>query len=338
MFRTSEKAINDAADGGIISVAQAESLCAFLSVHQDSKSPFKLANVLHYFGGGIAIAAMTILFNLGQELLGGAGIIMMSLLYAAIAIHLTKKFEQKGFLVPAGICITFAVFLAPLAIYGLQLTMGVWPNGATYYDGYRQANLAMLYIEVGTLLAGLIALYKYRYPFLVMPIALTLWYMLMDIAGLLYGESAGFEQRATYSMYLGLLIITIAFYVDIRTNKNSSSADYAFWLYLFGAAAYWGAITVQSSDDERYKFGYFLANLSMILIGPIIKRKVFVVLGAVGITGYLSYLSFTLFDGSLLFVLSLVLIGLLIMKAGMYLERYGDLMAKRLRDYASWLT
>jgi hypothetical protein len=38
MFRTSEKAIIDAANGGIISMAQAESLCAFLTFMRNSNS------------------------------------------------------------------------------------------------------------------------------------------------------------------------------------------------------------------------------------------------------------------------------------------------------------
>ncbi len=35
----------------------------------------------------------------------------------------------------------------------------------------------------------------------------------------------------TVSLWLGLLIVLLAFWVDIRTRHDK---DFAFWLYLFG--------------------------------------------------------------------------------------------------------
>ncbi len=42
-------------------------------------------------------------------------------------------------------------------------------------------------MELGTLAIGAIIAWKYKYPFLVMPIAVTLWYMTMDITVMISG-------------------------------------------------------------------------------------------------------------------------------------------------------
>lgn len=80
-------------------------------------------------------------------------------------------------------------------------------------------------MELGTLMVGIILAWIYRYPFMIMPIAVTLWYMSMDIAAMLGDGQFDFELRAMVSMYFGLITVLIAFWVDVR---SSQSADYAF--------------------------------------------------------------------------------------------------------------
>ena len=93
-------------------------------------------------------------------------------------------------------------------------------------------------------------LWRYRLPFLVMPIAVTLWYMSMDLTPYLFGEAdATWELRKRVSLWFGLLIVLLAFWVDIRTRHDK---DYAFWLYLFGVVAFWGRF-VHDAFGQRAK-------------------------------------------------------------------------------------
>ena len=139
-----------------------------------------------------------------------------------------------------------------------------------------------------------------------MPIAVTLWYMTMDITDVIAGGDITWELRKLVSLYSGLLMIGIAFWVDIRSRHR---ADYAFWLYIFGVITFWGGLSSQSSDDELSKFIYFCINLLMIGIGALLIRRVFVVFGALGSCGYLGYLAFDVFSDSWLFPMTLTAIG-----------------------------
>lgn len=75
-------------------------------------------------------------------------------------------------------------------------------------------------------------LWRYRLPFLVMPIAVTLWYFSMDLSPFLFRYTHMiWEFRVFISLGFGMLIVLLAFWVDIRTRHDK---DYAFWLYVFG--------------------------------------------------------------------------------------------------------
>ncbi|MDO6568846.1 DUF2157 domain-containing protein [Alteromonas sp. 1_MG-2023] len=311
--------LEDAVSANILSSAQKEQLIAFLNEQTSTTAKFDFTHVLYYLGGLIAIGAMTLFMNLGWVSFGGIGIVFICLLYAAIGLKLTNVFGAKNLFVPAGLCATFVVALTPLAVYGLQHALGVWPDNSAYQDYHRYIEWHWLYMELGTLAVGVVVAWKYKYPFLVMPIAVTLWYLSMDVSVMLSDGDYSWELRKLVSMYTGLLMIALAFWVDIRaTNK----ADYSFWIYLFGVISFWCGLSLQNSDNELDKFFYFLINLIMIFIGVLIVRRVFVVFGALGCSGYVGYLAFNVFADSWLFPIVLTALGFFVIFLGVQWQKH----------------
>lgn len=174
---------------------------------------------------------------------------------------------------------------------------------------------------------GVIIAYRFRYPFLIMPLAVTLWFLSMDLAAMLVGGRPNFELRALVSMYFGLAMTLLAFWVDMRAIKTG---DYAFWLYLFGVMTFWCGLTMQDSDSEVAKFFYFCTNIGLILIGAILVRKVFVVFGAFGCIAYLGHLSYDVFKDSWLFPIALSAIGLSIVFLGVQWQKHEAAITTRL--------
>ena len=76
--------LDEAAQAGLISGAQASALWSFLCEHASAlvagHATFSLSNVLHYLGGMLAIGAMSIFATLGWEQFGGAGVFFIALL------------------------------------------------------------------------------------------------------------------------------------------------------------------------------------------------------------------------------------------------------------------
>lgn len=328
-MKITRKILEDAVNEGILSSEQAADLHGYLRNSPSSGPSFDFTHLLYYMGGLIAIGAMTLFMTLAWEAFGGWGIFFISLAYAGVGLKLSENFQNKGFAIPAGICATFAVALTPLGIYGLQQALGFWPDETAYQDYHRYIKWHWIYIELGTLVAGLIVAWRYKYPFLIMPIAVTLWYMSMDIAAMISGERADFELRALVSMYFGLLMTLLAFWVDFRAKGR---ADYAFWLYIFGVIAFWGGLTSQGSDSEISKFIYFAINIFMTLVGVVIVRRVFVVFGAIGCCTYLGYLSYEVFSDSLLFPFALTAIGLAIIYLGVLWQKNEKTITEKSRS------
>jgi len=322
------KNLAEAVGNDIISSNQADALFEFFQDQSQDTPRFTFTHVLYYLGGLIAISAMTLFMNLGWESFGGAGIVFISVLYAAIGLKLTNTFAVKNLNIPAGICATFVVCLTPLAIYGLQQWAGFWPDESVYQDYHRYVKWHWLYMELGTLAIGIIIAWKYKYPFLIMPIAITLWYMTMDITSMISGGDYTWGLRKIVSLYSGLLMICLAFWMDVRTRGK---ADYAFWIYIFGVIAFWGGLSSQHSNSELSKFIYFCINLSMIGVGVLLVRRVFVVFGALGSCGYLGHLAFDIFKDSWFFPISLTALGLGIIYLGIFWQKHEKTITDKTR-------
>ena len=317
-MKVSRKMLDGAVRKQIISAEQADALAGYLESQSDSQPNFSFTHILYYFGGLVAIGAMTVFMSLGWQSFGGAAIVTIALIYAVIGVVLTNALSARQLAIPAGVCATFVVCLAPLAVYGLQEWLGVWPDRSDYLDFSQQIAWHRLYMEVATIAAAVVALWKYKFPFLVMPVAVALGVMTIDISEMIYGGDRPWQIRQLMTLSGGVVITAVALVVDMRSRQHQ---DYAFWLYLVGVTAFWGGLTALDSDSELSRFFYFCINLLMIAIGAVLIRRIFVVFGALGSCGYLGYLAFDVFEDSWLFPIVLTVIGLGIIYLGILWQR-----------------
>ncbi len=321
--------LNNAVEQGIINSEQADSLWHALelghseAVQESSPDPgtFTGANVAYFLGALIVMAALGWLMSNSWDSFGGGGIMGLALMYAvlfAFAGHTLWFGEERK--VPGGLLFTMAVWMVPLAIYGFERMMGWWPKGdpGHYRDYYVWIKGSWFFMEVGTIAAGLLTIRFVRFPFLSFPVAFALWFMSMDAAELIfrYGEDFSWSNRRIVSLGFGVLMITAAYLMDQRTNE-----DYSFWGYLFGATAFWGSLSMMDSGSELGKFLYCMINLGMIFLAVFLDRRVFVVYGALGVNGYLGYLSYSVFKDSVLFPFALVAFGIFVIFAGLQYQR-----------------
>ena len=323
---------------GLLTKDQSVALWSFLAERQHETPAFKPAHVLYYLGGLIAIGAMTLFMTLGWERFGGSGLLLISVGYISIALGLTEFFVRKTHLsLPAGITAVLAVVMAPLAVYGAQHALGFWPDDHStdlaYRDFHTHIDWRWLMMELATLAAGAIALWRYRLPFLVMPVAVTLWYISMDLAPFLFGSDASnffsYQGKLVSTCY-GIVMIFFAFWVDIRSRH---SKDFAFWFYIFGVLTFWGGLTSMDSNSELGKLLYCFINLLLIAVGAMLSRRVFAVFGGIGVALYFGHLAHTVFKDSMLFPFALTVIGLAIIAAGIFWQRHEATIGIRLRSF-----
>jgi hypothetical protein len=321
--------LQQAVTRGIISEEQAQQVSELSAEHGLNTPGFRFTHVLYYLGGLIAIGAMTLFMTLGWQSFGGWGLFSIALVYAAAGLWLTGHLLGRLRLpIPAGIAAAFVVSLTPLAVYGLQMAIGFWPEGRAYREYHTLVDWRWMTMELATLATGAALLWRYRLPFMVLPVAVTLWYMSMDLTPFLFrAEDQSLALRKMVSLWFGLLMLLLALWTDIRSRRGK---DFAFWLYLFGLLAFWGGLSMMQSDSQLSKFLYLCINLLLIAGGAILSRRVFAVFGGLGVAGYLGQLAYGVFKDSLLFPFALTAIGLGIVVLGILWQRNETRITARL--------
>lgn len=330
--------LDEAVARGVLQKEQAPALWSFLSGREAPETPsFKPSHILYYLGGLTAIGAMTLFMTLGWEQFGGQGLLMIAVGYGLVSLLLTEFFlRRRGLLIPAGITAALAVVMVPLAVYGAQHVMGLWPastvDGVTTYRDYHYLiDWRWIVMELATLAAGAAALWRYRLPFIMLPIAVTCWYLSMDLTPFLYGDSFEWysEPGKWVSIAVGIGMIGVALIVDLRSRAER---DFPFWLYVFGVIAFWGGLSSMNSDSELNKLIYCGINLLMIAVGAALSRRVFAIFGALGVAGYLGHLSSSVFKDSMMFPVALTAIGFAVIGAGILWQRHEEQIGEVLRS------
>ena len=311
---------------------------------QGSGPRFNFTNTLYYFGGMLAIGAASLFMTLGWRSFGAWGLMLISAAYLVGCLKVADHLKGRQLPIPAGILATLAVVLVPLVVWCAQQGLGLWPPGGPGSTSGISAYHALidwrwLTLEFATLAAGVVMLWRYRLPFMVMPIAVTLWYMSMDLAnGLMQdGNHWDWKFMRDVSLVFGIATCCIAVWVDIRSRRAAEPdwhQDYAFWLYLYGAIMFWGGLSLHDSASEWGKLLYCAINLALVFWGAAIGRRVFTVLGGLGVAMYLGHLSYQVFKDSLMFPFALSLLGLGLVWLGVWWQRHE---AQVQQDLSRWV-
>ena len=326
-----------AAGAGLVTPAQADALWSAwiadetLSRSVDAAPPasanphFVFTNVLYYFGGMLAIGSMSLFMTLGWSALGPGGLLAITLVNIVLSLLGARWLERRALPTPAGILATLAIVMVPLAVWCGQNLLGLWPDGSDlrpfaayheYIDG------RWLTLEAATLLAAVALFFRHRHPFMVMPVAVTLWYISMDLVDAV--ERHGQHDWTLYrdaSLVFGLVMTLLAIWVDLRTRLAGSRRDFAFWFYVFGVLMAWSTLSLHDSGSALGKLLYGTINVGLVFFGAAIGRRVFTIVGAFGVAGYLGFLSHDLFKDSLVFPFALCLLGLAVVAAGVWWQR-----------------
>ncbi|RFB76409.1 hypothetical protein [Methylovirgula sp. 4M-Z18] len=312
---------HEAAKAGLITEDQAARLTAFYAVQAPGRvhqPRFDVTNVLWYAGAIIAMTAMGLFSNRVFNLMGGGGLFITALAYALIFFLAGNFLWRRDLRIPGGLLIAATVTMAPLAVFSIQDMLGWWGEFGRP-DAYGAFNIwvkgSRVFMECAAIAAAAVAVRFYPFGFIVLIAAVALWALSMDLTPW-FGRSSDFDWtlRAKVSMYFGLGLIALAWAVDLRQRH----ADYAFWLHLAAAAAFWSGLTEQHSDNEWARFLCCLINIGLIGLALFLFRRVYAVFGVAGIALYLGYLADEVFEDSLLFPFALSAIGLAFVAAGLW--------------------
>lgn len=329
-----------AADEGILSETQADRLWGALKKRRAAPSKadsswFDLASIAYYGGALIVLIAMVWFLVRGAEALGHGPVTFIALLYGGAFVGAGAYLRtRRNLRVAGGLCLVLAVVMVPVVLYNFEHATGLWEGAyrltvglglltePTSYDLlredlYRQLRQNGLLEEIGTVVAGVLAVRYVRFPFLTAPVALALWAMATITAPRLLAPEPAWEMQLWISVAFGAAMLVGAYLVDRRTE-----GDYAFWGYLFGLMALWGGLSLMQSGSEWEHLTYGLINAVLVGLGVFLERRAFLGFGALGIFRYLGHLAYEVFANSVYFPLALSLLGVGIIYLGIQYQRH----------------
>ena len=328
-----------AAANGVIDAGTLGRLLDFLSSRAATPAPttppvrFDLSHMLWYAGALIILASMGLFSTLAFSMMGGMALTITAIAYAlAFVFAGDRLWSGRDLRTPGGLLIACAVGMAPLAVYGVQDWMGWWNDGVkpgTLRDFHIWIKGGWVPMEVATLVAAMLALRKWPFPFIVAVASVALWYLTMDLARLIADSvwAAGVNEwnfRRSITQWFGLAVIVFAWIIDMKKR----SGDFGFWLHMAGIAAFWGAVTAQSSNSEVAKAIYCLMNVGLLMLAVYFSRRVYAVFGTIGVMLYLGHLAEKVFKNSLLFPFALSLLGIGLIAVGIHYFRNRDRIEK----------
>jgi hypothetical protein len=183
--------------------------------------------------------------------------------------------------------------LAGLAAFAGLIVFAVWVGSLMDWFGFapedsesffqREFEFALLVIEALIVAAGLAAVQIFRFPLLMLPVALVAWYGLVDNLSLLVG-SPGDDAHAVAAIGIGLLLVAVAVWLD-----RSDRAPYAFWPHVVGSVAAGGGILELLGDEDwAWALGGLISLVYIALAGAF-RRSSYAVIGAVGVLAVGTY-------------------------------------------------
>lgn len=219
--RIDAKDLARAVQAGILQPGQDQALLVFLRQQPAQRGSFQLAHVAFYFGAMLIMAAMGWLLTEAWMSIGDGALLVIASLYILLITLFALHLQRRAQPVAAGVLAAVAVSIVPLAVFAIERLAGWWPLDdaqANYHQYYTYVQGGWLAMEAATVLAGLLMLRLIPYPFVMMPIAVALWFMSMDLSEWFFGSPFSWEQRREVSLWFGLALLVVFLVIDGRTR------------------------------------------------------------------------------------------------------------------------
>ena len=288
---------------------------------------FPVDKILYYLGGFIILASLIwIMIGVFKvfSYLGLFGVSAIYFILFKILGHLTYKYNV---LPASSILYTLSLCMVPLCLYSL-FTHVDFVHYSIFNNKFIAQHAMQLIIDIVTLIFGIIYLLNRRFALLTIPVSLAGLFLSFDIMPFINTQitSITLDMRNVAAFIYTLILIFIA-----RRFEKANIEVYARWFYAIGATLLWCvllfAFSVSFKHPELGEFGEFLLaffGVEFIILNTILKRRIFMFWGIVGILGYIAHRGYLLFNSSPFLPILLGLFGLSIIYLGRVWAEYSD--------------
>ena len=301
----------------------------------EARRGLNAVTIAYYVGGAAVVFAFGWYIVDRWDKLGAGGVLVVSLLYAAIFALTARYLGRLGYRTAAAMVTLLAVAMAPLVAWALLKLTGLWYEPSRTRGAYALLavdlleSLRWIPLELVTALAALVALRRVHFGILALPVAAALPVVAAQAMPLFMDPEITSEIAPWLNLVSAVVVIACGYWVDQHPRDDE---DYARWVYLVGLVT----LTVgvmgawQSAGYERHGLPALAAGLFALSL--FLRRPTVLVFGASAFVGYLAYLAFDVFRTALSFSVVLATFGLCVIVLTVWAQRRYPALARRVEE------
>jgi hypothetical protein len=210
----------------------------------------------------------------GYESLGIGIVLVLTLVWQAAFLVAAEWGRRRGYALLETAFAAIVVFYTPLTAYSLERVLGVDFRWRDFDDFYPWVSGGWVFMEIAAIAVAVLALARYRRPFLMLPLTLFTGFLAMDGATRALG---GWQHEAAVEhvvLAVGGLMLAAAVALDYRGWRR-----FAFWPHL---AAVWLIVWgLELLCGEHHTLGLFFAAAIALALGIWLARVTYLALGGV---------------------------------------------------------
>lgn len=233
------------------------------------RAPWTSASFLLYLGGLTILFASVWLLTILSDDYSEAAFTGWSALVLALLTAGAFAFRRVDQPLAAGLFAVSAVVALTVFLGALEDWLGWLPdNDEGLFEGFR---VSFLLIPLVVGVAGGYALRTFRFPLLVLAVAVASWFFVTDLV------SGGGNWSAVVTIVVGLIFLVVALAVD------AGPREYGFWLHVAAGLAIGGGLLWFFHSSDWHWIFVAIAALVYIALADRFVRSSWAVLGAWGL-------------------------------------------------------
>jgi len=283
-----------------------------------------------------SVGAILVLIALGWFLadrwnaLGPAGVLGVSVAYAAAFAAAAGALRRRRFDVAGGIAAVLAVSMTPVWAWALLRLTGEWPdplawdNALARYEPFIASRLIVL--DLATIGVALAALRRVDFFALGAPIAVAFTALMLHLARALGDPRIAWYMGPYVLWVIACTLFAIAYAVD---RRQPADEDYALWFYIAGMLALAAGYVQGWNALGAWRHATPLVAISLIVASLYLRRRTLLIGGGVAAFAYLGYLAFDVFRRVIALPLALATLGLVVIVATVWMQRRFPALVER---------
>ena len=250
----------------------------------DQSGLSRTVQVLVWLGVLLVIGAHAWWSTTGYEDLGFGLVLGLTILWQAAFLAGAERTRRAGYTVLTAGFAAVVAFYTPLTVYSLERLLGV-DFEYRYNEFYPWISEGWVWMEVAAIAGAFALLYRYRHPFLALPITIFVGFLAMDFGARVFGLALDSNEHGVEKLVLGVGIAMagVGVLLDYRGLRRFALWPHigSFWLIP------WGLLELVDSES----LVLLVLGGAALLAGIWLARVAHLAFGAIAIWGSVTMLA-----------------------------------------------